>query len=87
VSEKKNEKKKDPIQKVLKYLPPNYTVAGVYVNGALAPVVNFVTKKDGLGYFINEAAAVSLFDAGRMDGIVFGAAEAAEPEEEEEEET
>jgi hypothetical protein len=84
MSHKKKDKNRNPLKRVMKYLPPNYGVGTIYVNGAEAPVANWVTKKDGLGYFINGEAAVSLFNAEKIDGMAFGAAEAAEPEEEEE---
>ncbi len=72
----------DAMKKVLEKLPPNYTVATLYVNGAIAPVVNFVTFKDGMAYFINDEGQVSLFNAGKIEVIEFGAVEEADVEEE-----
>jgi hypothetical protein len=78
-------RKEDHLKKVLRNLPPNYGLANLYVNGAQAPVTNFITYKEGLSYFINGEAAVSLFNNQKIDGIDFAAAEVAEPAGEEEE--
>jgi hypothetical protein len=75
--------KENPIKAILKKLPPNYPMASLIVNGGLAEVAAFTTYSDGVAYYINAECAVSLFDAGKINGINFGAAEAAEPVEEE----
>jgi hypothetical protein len=76
----------NPIKKVLKKLPPNYPVASLVVNGA-APVevAAFSNLSNGVAYFINPECAVSIYDADKINGINFAAAEVEEPEEEEEE--
>ncbi|MBT2757948.1 hypothetical protein J7E71_18920 [Mesobacillus foraminis] len=69
------------IKHLMKKLPPGYPVGRILVNGAKEDVTQFVNDKDGLAYFgVN--GQIGAYEAKKINGILFGAAEAAEEEEE-----
>lgn len=80
-----DDKKKGCMEDILKKLPPGYTVGGVFLNGMLVEVTNFSNLCGCAAYFVNDGQ-VCVVDAGKIDGLCFGAAEGAEEPAEEEEE-
>lgn len=72
------------IEDVMKKLSPGHPVAGMLVNGALAETTTFSNYSNGLAYFITDGQ-VAVYDCSKVDGMVFGAADAAGAEAEEEE--
>lgn len=77
MSEKKN-KKCDNLQELLKKLPPNYPVGGVFLNGVNVPAGNFSNVCDCLVYFADAEGQITVVDAKKVDGISFGAVEEEE---------
>ncbi|WP_121614492.1 hypothetical protein [Mesobacillus foraminis] len=74
--------KRNNLKRLIKKLPPGYAVGRILVNGATEETTLFVNEKDGLAYF-NVDGQVGAYEAKKISGMVFGAAEAAEEEEEE----
>lgn len=69
------------IKDLMKKLPPGYAVGRILVNGATADVTQFINDKEGLAYF-DVNGQIGAYEAKKINGILFGAAEAAEEEEE-----
>ncbi|WP_062049312.1 hypothetical protein [Bacillus sp. JCM 19034] len=65
------------VEQVLKNLPPNYPVGGVFVKGKLIPVAFFSNVCDCLAYFLDEEGQVVVLEVDKITGIAFG--EAPEP--------
>jgi hypothetical protein len=76
--------KKTCIEDILKKLPPNYPVGGLFLNGLLVPVANISNVCDCCAYFVDGDGQVVVVDTNKVDGLSFGAAEEEEEEEEEE---
>lgn len=80
--DRRDDREKKRLEDIIKKLPPNYAVGGVFLNGLLVPVTNFSNATGDLGYFINDGQVV-LVDTDKVDGLAFGEPEEAEEEEEE----
>ncbi|UHA59766.1 hypothetical protein KDJ21_024005 [Metabacillus litoralis] len=80
----KEQKPKSCIEDLLKKLPPSYPVGAIFLNGLLVPVAAISNVCDCCAYFIGEDGQVVVVDAGKVEGLSFGEAEAEEEEEEEE---
>ncbi|MBT2759103.1 hypothetical protein J7E71_24835 [Mesobacillus foraminis] len=78
---KPKRKKVKKVKDLIKKLPPGYPVSRIMVKGATEDVTMFLNEKDGLAYF-NVDGQVGAYEARNINGILFGAAEAAEEEEE-----
>ncbi|MBP3950467.1 hypothetical protein [Bacillus suaedae] len=72
---KHDHKKCKGIEDILRKLPPNSAVAGVYVNGGLVPLAAFSNLCDCLAYFIDEAGQVYVINVDSIDLIAFGEAD------------
>ncbi|MDT8861053.1 hypothetical protein N0O92_12490 [Alkalihalobacillus sp. MEB130] len=71
--DKRDKKDKDcGVENILKKLPPNYPVGGVFVKGQFIPVSFFSNLCDCLAYFIDEDGQVIVIDVDKITGIAFG---------------
>ena len=70
--DKDKDKKCDEIKDLLKKLPPNYPVGGVFFKGTAVPVAFFSNLCDCLAYFIDADGQVRVFDATKITGLAFG---------------
>ncbi|MCK0472470.1 hypothetical protein [Halalkalibacter sp. APA_J-10(15)] len=60
------------VEQVLKNLPPNYPIGGVFVKGKLIPVAVFSNICDCLAYFLDEECQVVVLEVDKITGISFG---------------
>jgi hypothetical protein len=73
------------IEALLKTMPPGYPVAQILVNGTVVEGGIYSHYSKGRAYF-QSGDQVAVYDICKIDGILFGAADAAAEEEEEESE-
>ncbi|MCL7746121.1 hypothetical protein [Halalkalibacter alkaliphilus] len=64
--------KKCGVEEILKKLPPNYPVGGIFLKGKLVPVAAFSNLCDCLAYFIDEDGQVIVVDVDKVSGVAFG---------------
>ncbi len=74
--DKRDKKDKCGVEDILKKLPPNYPVGGVFIKGNLVIVAAFSNLCDCIAYFVDEEGQVLAFDVDKITGISFGAADA-----------
>ncbi|MDT8861052.1 hypothetical protein N0O92_12485 [Alkalihalobacillus sp. MEB130] len=66
---------KNEFEDLLKSLPPNYPVGGIYVKGMFVPTAFFSNVCDCLAYFIDEDGQVLVVDVEKINAITFGEAD------------
>jgi hypothetical protein len=67
---------KKSLEDVLKKCPPGYKVSNLWGYGAPVGVTHFSNYDDGLAYFIADGR-VLVYEADKIHGMAFGAADAA----------
>jgi hypothetical protein len=74
--------KNNQFKDFFKYIPVNYPVGTIYLNGFPVEVANFsnLNSDTGLAYFVDAEGQIAVLSTAKMDGVSFGAAEAAEEE-------
>ncbi|UOE94548.1 hypothetical protein [Alkalihalobacillus sp. LMS39] len=73
--DKKDKKDDRRVEDILKKLPPNYPIGGVFVKGKLIIVAFFSNVCDGLAYFLDEEGQVIVLEVDKITGIAFGETE------------
>ncbi|WP_026672627.1 hypothetical protein [Alkalihalobacterium bogoriense] len=76
--DKKDKKDDRGVEDILKKLPPNYPIGGVFVKGQLIIVTFFSNVCDGLAYFLDEEGQVLVLEVDKITGIAFGETELPE---------
>lgn len=72
----------EKFEKFFKYIPVNYPIGVVFLNGIAVEVASFsnLNTETGLAYFVDAEGQITVLDTKKVDGVAFGEAEAEEEE-------